>query len=457
MNRLDYRGVRSVLNVAEVMMIIPKRGATMRVFIGCGLCLFLLAACSQEHSDVTAFVGADIWDGTGSEMVSNGVILVEGGRIREAGLESEVVIPSGSQIEDLSGRIIVPGLINTHGHVGGVLGLESGHYNRDNLIRQLRLYADYGITTVNSLGGDGSEGKLLRDEQAVSDLNRARLYIAGEVITGTTREEVLEVLSENAELGVDWMKIRVDDNLGSTLKMSEELYSVIIDTSHELGFRLASHLFYLEDAKGLLRAGTDFIAHSVRDVVVDEEFLSLLRQSGICYSPTLTREVSTFVYENRPDFFDDPFFLEHPDPEVTALRSYVLEELSEPSRQQAVRENVSAQGYKRALPVAMENLNKISDAGLPIGFGTDTGPAGRFQGFFEHMELVLMERSGMSSEQILRSATGQAAKCLGLEEEIGTLQADRWADFIVLTENPLEDVRNMRTIESVWIAGNRIG
>ncbi len=438
-------------------MIIPKRGATMRVFIGCGLCLFLLAACSQEHSDVTAFVGADIWDGTGSEMVSNGVILVEGGRIREAGLESEVVIPSGSQIEDLSGRTIVPGLINTHGHVGGVLGLESGHYNRDNLIRQLRLYADYGITTVNSLGGDGSEGKLLRDEQAVSDLNRARLYIAGEVITGTTREEVLEVLSENAELGVDWMKIRVDDNLGSTLKMSEELYSVIIDTSHELGFRLASHLFYLEDAKGLLRAGTDFIAHSVRDVVVDEEFLSLLRQSGICYSPTLTREVSTFVYENRPDFFDDPFFLEHPDPEVTALRSYVLEELSEPSRQQAVRENVSAQGYKRALPVAMENLNKISDAGLPIGFGTDTGPAGRFQGFFEHMELVLMERSGMSSEQILRSATGQAAKCLGLEEEVGTLQADRWADFIVLTENPLEDVRNMRTIESVWIAGNRIG
>jgi imidazolonepropionase-like amidohydrolase len=439
------------------MMIIPKRRTTMRVFIGWILCLFLLAGCSQEHSDVTAFVGADIWDGTGSEIVSKGVILVEGGRILEAGSEGEVVIPSGAQIEDLGGRTIVPGLINTHGHVGGVLGLESGHYNRENLIRQLRLYADYGITTVNSLGGDGSEGKLLRDEQAVSDLNRARLYIAGEVIAGTTQEEVLEVLSENAELGVDWMKIRVDDNLGSTSKMSEELYSVIIDTSHELGFRLASHLFYLEDAKGLLRAGTDFIAHSVRDVVVDEEFLALLRQSGVCYSPTLTREVSTFVYENRPDFFDDPFFLEHSDPEVTVLRKYVLEELSQPSRQQAVRENVSAQGYKRALPVAMENLNKISDAGLPIGFGTDTGPAGRFQGFFEHMELVLMERSGMSSEQILRSATGQAAKCLGLEEEVGTLQADRWADFIVLTENPLEDVRNMRTIESVWIAGNRIG
>ena len=431
-------------------MIIPKRGTTMRVLIGLSLCLFLLTACSQEHSDVTAFVGADIWDGTGSEMVSNGVILVEGGRIREVGSESEVVIPPGAQIEDLSGRTIVPGLINTHGHVGGVLGLESGHYNRDNLIRQLRLYADYGITTVNSLGGDGDEGRTLRDEQNTAELDRARLYIAGEVIGGATKEEVLSVLHENAELGVDWMKIRVDDNLGSTSKMSPEIYSEVIDTSHDLGFKLASHLFYLEDAKALLRAGTDFIAHSVRDDVVDEEFLALLSQSGVCYSPTLTREVSTFVYESRPDFFDDPFFLEH-------VNSEVLEMLSQPESQQAVREDASAQGYKRAFPVAMENLSKISNAGSPIGFGTDTGPAGRFQGFFEHMELVLMQRAGMSPEQILRSATSQAAECLGLEEEVGTLQLDRWADFIVLTEDPLEDVRNMRTIESVWIAGNRVG
>jgi imidazolonepropionase-like amidohydrolase len=231
--------------------------------------------------------------------------------------------------------------------------------------------------------------------------------------------------------------------------MSLDLYSAVIERSHELGFKLASHLFYLEDAKNLLRAGTDFIAHSVRDVMVDEEFLDLMSRSGVCYSPTLTREISTFVYENRPEFFNDLFFLEHADRDV-------LEELSDPLRQKAVRENVSAQGYKKALPVAMENLKRISDAGLPIGFGTDSGPVGRFQGFFEHMELVLMERSGMNPGQILRSATGQAAECLGIEQEVGTLQPNRWADFIVLTENPLENVRNMRSIESVWIAGNRV-
>lgn len=430
-------------------MIIPNKEVTMRVFIGWGLYLVLLSACNQEHSDISAFVGAQIWDGTGSEMIPNGVILVENGRISEVGTGDEIVIPPGAEVEDLSDRIVVPGLINTHGHVGGVLGLESGYYNRDNLIRQLRLYAGYGITTVNSLGGDRNEGKILRDEQDVPDLDRTRLYIAGEVIAGTTREEALEILHDNAELNVDWMKIRVDDNLGSVPKMSLDLYSAVIERSHELGFKLASHLFYLEDAKNLLRAGTDFIAHSVRDVMVDEEFLDLMSRSGVCYSPTLTREISTFVYENRPEFFNDPFFLEHADRDV-------LEELSDPLRQKAVRENVSAQGYKKALPVAMENLKRISDAGLPIGFGTDSGPAGRFQGFFEHMELVLMEKSGMNPGQILGSATGQAAKCLGIEQEVGTLQPNRWADFIVLTENPLENVRNMRSIESVWIAGNRV-
>jgi len=430
-------------------MIISNKEVTMRVFIGWGLYLVLLSACNQEHSDISAFVGAQIWDGTGSEMIPNGVILVENGRISEVGTGDEIVIPPGAEVEDLSDRIVVPGLINTHGHVGGVLGLESGYYNRDNLIRQLRLYADYGITTVNSLGGDRNEGKILRDEQDVPDLDRTRLYIAGEVIAGTTREEALEILHDNAELNVDWMKIRVDDNLGSVPKMSLDLYSAVIERSHELGFKLASHLFYLEDAKNLLRAGTDFIAHSVRDVMVDEEFLDLMSRSGVCYSPTLTREISTFVYENRPEFFNDLFFLEHADRDV-------LEELSDPLRQKAVRENVSAQGYKKALPVAMENLKRISDAGLPIGFGTDSGPVGRFQGFFEHMELVLMERSGMNPGQILRSATGQAAKCLGIEQEVGTLQPNRWADFIVLTENPLENVRNMRSIESVWIAGNRV-
>jgi imidazolonepropionase-like amidohydrolase len=326
------------------------------------------------------------------------------------------------------------------------LGLEGDHYDRANLIRQLRLYAEYGITTVNSLGGDEQEGAALRDEQSMTGLDRARIFVAGAVVTGSTVQAALAQVQQNADMGVDWMKLRVDDNLGTSQKMSPEVYSAIIDRSHELGLRLASHLFYLSDAKALLRAGTDFIAHSVRDRNVDDEFLGLLAQSGICYTPTLTREVSTFVYEDRPDFFDDPFFLSHADPAV-------LEQLQEPDRQARY---ARARPYKEALQVALRNLKTISDAGLPVVMGTDTGPAARFQGYFEHMEFDLMAEAGLTPEQILRSATGVAAECLRLDDEIGTLRPNRWADFVVLTENPLVDIRNARSIESVWIGGKAL-
>ena len=355
-------------------------------------------------------------------------------------------VPDGATVVNLNGRTIIPGLINTHGHVGGVLGLEDGQYNRSNLLRQLRLYGAYGVTTVNSLGGDEGEGFALRDEQSVAGLDRARIFVAGAVVSGWTVPEALAQVEQNAAMGVDWMKLRVDDNLGRTEKMSPEVYSAIIDRSHELGLRLASHLFYLDDAKALMRAGTDFIAHSVRDRNVDDEFLGMLAQSGICYTPTLTREVSTFVYEDRPDFFDDPFFLAHADPAV-------LEQLQEPDRQARF---ARAQPYKQALQVALRNLKTISDAGLPVVMGTDTGPAARFQGYFEHMELDLMAEAGLTPEQVLRSATGVAAECLRVDDEIGTLRPNRWADFVVLTENPLEDIRNAHSIESVWIGGEAL-
>ena len=404
------------------------------------------AGGSADQAGVTALVGARIWDGTGAAAIPDGVMLVRDGRIMYVGSRGAVPVPAGATVVNLNGRTIIPGLINTHGHVGGTLGLEGGHYNRANLIRQLRLYAEYGITTVNSLGGDEREGIALRDEQSMTGLDRARIFVAGAVVTGSTVREALAVVQRNADLGVDWMKLRVDDNLGNSQKMSPEIYSAIIARSHELGLRLASHLFYLSDAKALLRAETDFIAHSIRDMRVDDEFLGMLAQSGICYTPTLTREVSTYVYENRPDFFDDPFFLSHADPAV-------LEQLQEPATQARY---ARGQPYKAALSMALRNLKTISDAGLPVVMGTDTGPAARFQGYFEHMELDLMAEAGLTPEQILRSATGVAAECLRLDDEIGTLRPNRWADFVVLTENPLVDIRNTRSIESVWIAGEAL-
>jgi len=417
--------------------------------------LILMAACgetdkhnTEASANIKAFVGSRIIDGTGKSPIEDGVLIIQAGRVSQVGTQSDIEIPEEAEIIDLTNMTLMPGIINAHGHVGNTLGLESGHYSEENILNHLSLYARYGVTTINSLGGDGKEAATLRDQQDTPTLDRARIFIAGAVVIGDSPDEAINIVNDNADLGVDFIKIRVDDNLETAKKMSNEIYQAVIARAHELGLPLASHLYYLEDAKLLLQAGSDFIAHSVRDQMVDSALIALLREKKVCYCPTLTREVSTFVYEDTPEFFDDPFFLSEADPQV-------IEQLKDPERQQRIKESPSAQTYKIALETAKQNLKILADAGINIAFGTDSGPPARFQGYFEHLEMELMAEAGLNPMQIIVSATGDAANCLGFKD-LGTLEVGKWADFIVLKENPLDDIRNSRSIESVWIAGNKI-
>lgn len=428
-----------------------RHGHTPLSFLG--IAFILLAGCgsgADEDSTTTqAFVGARLIDGSGSAPTENSVILVADGEIVAAGPAESVEIPFGATQIDVTGRTIIPGLINTHGHAGDVRGMEAGQYSRENVLDQLGLYARYGVTTVVSLGDDREEGVQIRDEQTEPDLSRARLFVAGPVLTPTTPEEAVEAVGDVSAMNVDWAKIRIDSSLGRSAKMSPETYQAVVDEAHRLGIPVAVHIVELEDAKGALRAGADFIAHSVRDQPVDDELISLLLDRGVCYTPTLTRELSTFVYGSRPDFFDDPFFQQEADPAVIAA-------LEDPARQQSVRENAANQYWQAQLPLAMQNVKALSDAGVMIGMGTDTGPVARFQGYFEHLEMEMMAEAGMTPMEILTASTGDAARCVGLDQQIGTIESGKRADFIVLRSNPLEDIRNTRTIESVWINGNQV-
>jgi imidazolonepropionase-like amidohydrolase len=394
-----------------------------------------------------AFTGARLFDGSG-RTVEDATLVVSDGRIVAVG--STAPVPAGAEHIDLTGRFVMPGLVNAHGHVGATRGLRSGPelYSRQNVLDQLRLYARYGITTVVSLGDDRDEGFRVRDEQETASLDRARLYVAGPVVDATTPEAARAQVAALAARRPDWVKIRVDDTLGTTPKMTPAVYRAVIDEAHARGLRVAAHLFYLEDAQGLLAAGVDFIAHSVRDKPVDPAFVAALAKRGTCLCPTLMREVSAFAYVDEPTFFADPFFLKEADPAVVA-------ELRSPERREQARANPASARYREALRTASLNLKTLVDGGVPIAMGTDTGPPARFQGYFEHEELARMVEAGLTPTQALVAATSGAARCLGLKT-IGRLEPGAWADFLVLRADPLADIRNTKSLESAWIAGNRV-
>ena len=186
----------------------------------------------------------------------------------------------------------------------------------------------------------------------------------------------------------------------------------------------------------------------MRDLPVDRAFIDLLKARDVCLCPTLMRDVATFVYASRPAFFDDPFFRREADLEtLTALQT---------PQHQASNRTASAERYKAGLEVAKANLKKLKDAGIRIAMGTDTGPAGRFQGYFEHLELEHMVAAGLTPMQAVVAATGDAARCMNVADRIGTLKPGLEADFLVLARNPLDDITNTRSLESTWIRGNRV-
>jgi imidazolonepropionase-like amidohydrolase len=175
-----------------------------------------------------------------------------------------------------------------------------------------------------------------------------------------------------------------------------------------------------------------------------------MKKRHVFYCPTLTRELAVFTYSETPSFFSDPFFLKEADPAEMA-------KMKDPKRQDAMRSDHAALWYKEHMPIAMRNLKKVSDAGIVIAAGTDSGGGpGRFQGYFEHLELEYETKAGLTPMQALVSATSGAAKALNISKRVGTLEKGKLADFVVLSANPLEDIRNTRTIESVWIGGVRV-
>ena len=218
--------------------------------------LALVAACSTADpgAPTTAFSGATVWDGSGTTAVPNTTLFVREGRI--VGMASDGSVPESADVTetvDLSGRYVIPGLINAHGHVSGLWADESVVNEVDRVRGDLELFARYGVTTVNSLGD--TDAVLAARDQATPTDPRARLFVAGPVIAASDPEQARADAQANVESGVDWLKLRVDDNLGTVAKMPWDAIQAVLDVADENDVRLATHLFYLDDAKRLLEAG----------------------------------------------------------------------------------------------------------------------------------------------------------------------------------------------------------
>jgi imidazolonepropionase-like amidohydrolase len=413
--------------------------------------------------------GADIWDGSGQPTIRDGRVVVSDGRIQAVGPRASISIPKDATVISGEGKTLIPGLINAHGHVGMTRGLKAGpeNYTEENILEQLRLYARYGVSTVLSLGSDFDAIFKLRGPAKPQESPRAAVFTAGRGFTGKAGypvvlpgnagvqrevDSVEEVRTQVAELSrqkVDMVKIWVDDHWGHYKKIRPELYRAIISEAHKNGLRVMAHIFYLEDAKDLVAAGLDGMAHSVRDQEIDDALIRSLKEKKTFAVSTLVREESTFIYAKPPAFLDDPFFNRWVAPEIVS-------QLKDPAYGARVKSDPDFSKYPAQLKMGQKNLKKLWDAGVPVAFGTDTGPPARFQGFFEHRELELMVEAGLTPAQALQAATSNAAAALHISGNFGTLTKGKRADMILLDADPLADIKNTRKINKVWIGGREV-
>ena len=419
-------------------------------------------------AQVTVFQHANVIDGSGGPLLKDAVLVVAQGKIRQLGLGPNVKVPPSAQVVDLSGKTIIPGIINLHGHVGMTKGLaqSADHYTRENVEANLLTYARYGVTTTTSMGTDLDLIIRIRDEQRRGHLTGARVFTALQGFTTragypthvpgvkgvaqevTSAAQARHWVDQLAAKGADVVKMWVDDHHDTFEKLSPAVYGAIIKQAHKKGMKAFAHLYELDDAKGLTRAGIDVMAHSIRDREVDDELIALLKKNNVTAVATLSREKSTFIYADSPPWLDDPFFKQSTTAEVIqAVRTRLK------ARQAKDKEReINQKGFE----MAKHNLKKLSDAGVRIGFGTDTGPPARFPGFFEHWEMEMMIEAGLTPMQVIVSFSKNAAEALGVAKEFGTLAKGKAADFIVLDKDPLADIRNSRSIHAVYLGGKKV-
>jgi imidazolonepropionase-like amidohydrolase len=397
---------------------------------------------TSAGAQVTVLRNATLIDGSGAAPQGSVTIVMENGRIREIG--AGVAAPAGANVVDLTGKFVVPGIINGHGHVGPA--------PRD---RQLRQYALYGVTTTTSMAADPDDIVDYKARQKAGELRGARIltvkYRFTTLASGgsdyKTPEAARGKVDEIAGKGADFVKVWIDAQGGRVPKLSREYVAAVFEQARKHGLRTMAHIVELVDARMAVEEGVNVLVHNVRDQDIPADFLATLNARNVSVISTLAREEGMFRAGGGAT--DNPFFTKGLTPEQIAELNKKLETLAnDPARARLMR----------AFEQDKVNVKKLSDAGVRLGFGTDSGGASeRFfvQGFFEHRQMELMREAGLTPMQIIQSFSKSNSEILGIDKDFGTLAKGKAADLLVLAKNPLDDITNMRTMEAVYLGGRK--
>jgi imidazolonepropionase-like amidohydrolase len=403
------------------------------------LCLFLIVSFlainsltpgvieAQQPAGITLFEGARLIVGDGSAPIADSAFIVQNGRFAAVGRKGQLKAPAGAAHVDLTGKTVMPAIIDAHKHLA---------VTRDALEEQLRHFAYYGIGTTMSLGQDtGDEVYKVRAETIP---NAARYHTAGRGLTGpepgrsqapywvTTEAEARKDVDEDAAKKVDIIKIWVDDRDHTVTKLSPELYRAAIDEAHKQHLRTIAHIFTLEDAKGILRAGIDNFAHSVRDKDVDDEYIKLLKA--------------------KPNFIVDPNL---PDRGVRVDRSWLSDSMTAAEFQKVQADSKDDPKENQFFGIQCRNLARVNKEGIKVALGSD-GPIP----WRAHEQMADMAGCGMTPAQVIVAATSNATELIGVSA--GTIAARKTADFLVLDANPLDNIANTRRIAAVYLRGSQV-
>ena len=443
----------------------------------------VLACAGASAAGVTAIVGATVLhpelEGEAAVARDN-TILIEGNRITTLGPATRTRIPRGATVIDAHGKWVIPGLIDSHVHF-----FQSGDlYTRPDVVdlnslvpyaaevrrnqawlpQTFRVYLASGVTSAADVGGpfwnfevrDAARASVAAPRVAttgplISMIARPQLDLGDPpIIRIESPQAARELVARELPREPDYIKVWYIHQPGEDLAAQEAIVRATADAAHAAGLRLAVHATELVVAKSALRAGADYLVHSVQDEPVDEEFIALARARHILYCPTLF-VVSGYGYALSGLWQPTEAEQRLADPEVLA-RLHLPEGTPTDKLPERMRK-LLAEPRAPALPqVAMQNLLKVWNAGITVVMGTDAGNIGTVHGPSVFREMDFMQRSGLTPLQVLRSATVNGALTMGVTD-LGTIAPGKLADLVVLDADPLADLANLSRASYVFRDG----